>query len=520
MNLRMRAAKFFGRDKNENAVRVGRVDQAVFSDLRRRAPKIDGVISTPPTLPNGEQLDGRVWEKLAEDVFSAHYSDDEPSLFARDRLDPRFHVNREVDDKLIRSEGFTERRAMTRNERGPAAMGLLAELESLAKSYADELAEHGEKQNEVASAQDQVDHIDDMLEQLRNMRHDGDPGGKSTEEIDAEIREFAQQKRQAVDALAQVEREQRAMGGRLIDAVREASGKAADVGAESVRIASLIAGKGAGTSQQMSPELMLELFDRIQGNRELQRTLDLVGRLDVSMSNKRSQLRKGGYEEMVDIEQGNDLRNVLPAEKALLAHPVARLDFYRRYLDRSLMQYEMWSEEELKRGPGIIATDGSGSMSGAPNEFARALSLAAMTILNRERRNCAAIEFGSASKLREFWFPAGRALDPATTLDFLTHFYSGGTDINQVLVRARELIENEEPFHSADLVIVTDGGDRVTEQTIEIRDHLRKMGVKIHGLVVGAAVTDYVLTVCDTVSSVFDFAGPNETSDRLAINLS
>ena len=87
-------------------------------------------------------------------------------------------------------------------------------------------------------------------------------------------------------------------------------------------------------------------------------------------------------------------------------------------------------------------------------------------------------------------------------------------------MRAKELIDNEEPFHSADLVIITDGGDRVTEQTIQIRDALRAMGVKIHGIVINARATDYVVTVCDTVTTVFDFVGPNDTSDRLAIDLS
>src|SRR5439155_996122 len=193
-------------------------------------------------------------------------------------------------------------------------MGLLAELESLAKSYAEELAEHGEKQNEIADAQDHVEHIDDMLEQLRQMRHDGDPGGKSTEQIDAEIRDFAKRKRETVNALQQTEKEQRAMGGRLIDAARQAAGKAARAGDEAVRVASLIAGKGAGSSQQVSPELMLDLFERIKHNRPLQRMLELVGQLELSMGNKRTQLRKGGWEEIVDIEQGNDLRLVLPAE--------------------------------------------------------------------------------------------------------------------------------------------------------------------------------------------------------------
>lgn len=516
MNLRTRAAKLFGRDKKENTVRASRVDQVVFNDVRRRAPQIDEAVSTPPTLPNGEQLDARVWEKLAEDVFSAHYGLDEPSLHSRDRIDSRFHVNREVTDKTIRDESFVDRRSMTRGQRVPSVMALLGSLGELAESYGEELGKHGELQNEIADQEDALDQIDDMLDQLRQERNElhGDPAS-----IDEKIRELAKDKRAAADALDAAQQQQQAQAGDLIDAARKAAGAAAGAAAQAVEIASLVPGRAGGPGARVSPDLMLALMERIQANPSLQRMLALLGQLELSMGNKRMQLRKGGYEEIVDIEQGNDLRNVLMGEKALLSHPVAKLDFFRRYLDRSLTQYEIWSEEELKRGPLIIGSDGSDSMAGAANEFCRGLSLASIGICNHEHRNCAALEFGSRGQLREFWFPGDRPLDTETALDFCEHFYAGGTDINQVLVRAKELIDGEAPFHTADLLIITDGGDRVTDQTIEIRDALRAMNVKIHGIVVGAAVTDYVLTVCDAVSSVFDFAVPNSTSDRIAIDL-
>jgi uncharacterized protein with von Willebrand factor type A (vWA) domain len=223
---------------------------------------------------------------------------------------------------------------------------------------------------------------------------------------------------------------------------------------------------------------------------------------------------------MVDIEMGDELRLVLPAEKVLLMHPVGQLDFYRRYHERSLMQYEMWSEQELKKGPLIFGADGSDSMRGAANEFCRGLTLTGCGIANREGRNTAALEFGSEGQLREFWFAGDKPLDTATALDFAEHFFAGGTDINQVLLRAYDLINTEAPFHSADLVIVTDGGDIVTDSTIVLRDKLREMGVKIHGIAIGMAPTDYLLTVCDNTSSVFDYSGPNATSDRLAIDIS
>lgn len=517
MNLRDRAKRLFGREKlAEHTVCASRVDHAVLRDLRRRATKVDDAMSTPPQLPSGDVLDGKVWERLAEDIWTEFYGSDEPELRARDKIDPRFAVNRQLADKNARNESFRHTRSMTAGQTTESALGLLGALGSLSESYGDELAEHAERQNEIADQGDRIDHLDDMLAELRNKRAE-EPGSAS--EIDAQIRDLAQSKRQAVTALRSAVVEQAAHAGDLIDATRAAAASAAEKAGEAIEAASLLPGKDTGRAQRVSPDVMIEFANRVHGSTLLRQVLDTMGRLELSMGTVRRQLRKGGFEEMVDIEMGNELALVLPHEKALLTHPVARLDFYRRFHERSLMQYEIWSEQELKRGPIIFAADGSLSMRGAPNIFCRGLTLASCAIGNREGRNTAALEFGSAGELSEFWFPGNRPLDTAMALDFAEHFFAGGTDINQVLARAKELIDNEAPFHSADLVIVTDGGDTLTGETYAMRDALRAMGVKIHGLMISRAPTQYLVEVCDVVTPVFDFAGPNNISDRIAIDL-
>lgn len=521
MKLRDRARKLFNRDTlSEHTVCATRVDHAVFRDLRKRAPKIDETVTTPPTLPNGEQLDPRIWERLSEDIWTEYFGDDEPDLRQRQKIDQRFKVNRELADKQMRDETFRDTRSMTRGQILESAIATKGALESLGKSYGDELAEHGERENRIAADQDELDNIDDMLEHLRELRREGDPGGLTTEDIDDKIREAAKRKRGVTTALAGQLQEQAQHAGDLIDAARKAASAAAESASEAVEVASLLPGKDAGPRRRVSPDLMIEFANRVGESQTLRKVLDLMGRLELSMGTVRRQMRRGGYEEMVDIEMGADLRLVLPQEKMLVMHPVGRKDFFRRYTERSLMQYEMWSEQELKKGPLIFGADGSDSMRGLPNEFCRGLTLAACGIGNREGRNTAAIEFGSTGELREFWFPGDKPLDTATALDFAEHFFAGGTDINQVLLRAHDMIKEEAPFHSADLVIVTDGGDYVTESTIVLRDRLREMGVKIHGIAIGIPPTPYLLTVCDNTSSVFDFAGPNPTSDRLAIDIS
>ena len=518
MTARLRAQhRWFGRQQlEEHTVVATPVDHAVLHDVRNRAPVVDEMIRTPPSLPSGEQADPLAWERMAEDLWTEAFGISEPQVRAKPRVNPRFEVNRQIADKQARSEKLPEMRQMTRGQRLESALWTRGALSSLQDSYGRELAEHAETQREIGEQSDRIDDIDDLLEQLRQQRAqpDADQPG-----IDQTIRKLATEKRRAVDKLKQAEHAQVQSAGSLVDAAGKAIGKAIKQGDEMAACGSLMPGSAGGEGHGVSAETAFALAERIHGSRVLRRVLELLGALEPSMSSKRFEKRRGGFEEMTDIELGNDLSAILPHEKMLLRHPIGKWDFYRRFHERSLMQYEFWSEEELKRGPFIACADSSGSMSGARNEFARALTLSTCMIANHEQRTTAAIEFGSTGQLREFTFPGDRPLDTETMLDYAEHFYGKGTDINGALVRAKELIDSEKPFHSADILLITDGGDIVTPETIEIRDALRAMNVKIHGICIGMDPTPYITEVCSHWSSVFDYTGPCEGSDSLAINL-
>ena len=525
LNIRDRARRLLGRERrHENTVATNRVEQSVLNDLSRRSSAVASRLDAAPVIPATDDdparaLDGNVWRRLGEDIWSEFYGLDEPTVRGRDKVADSVKVNRELADKTAHSDRYRELHGKTRGEVTESALAWLSAMDSLGDSYGEELAEHGQLANDAARTEAEIDRIDDDLAALRTQRSTEKSEG-GVNEIDEQIRNAAKQKRAAVDGLARIEASQGAIAGDLIDAGRSAAAKANAQAAETVEVASLVPGAQRGAGASVSTEAMLAFADRVHGSSVLRDVLAMLGRLELSMGSARRQLRKGGWDEMVDIETGDDLRLVLPQERALLAHPVARLDFYRRYHERSLMQFEMWSMEETKKGPLIFCTDGSGSMAGAKNVFARGLTLAACSIANRERRNAAAIEFGSDGELRSFIFPAGEALDLSAALDFAEHFYGGGTDINQCLRIAGQMISEEAPFETADLVLVTDGGDILTDESRCLSTSLRNMGVRIHGLAIGMESTPYLTEVCDTVNSVFDFTGTGPTSNRLAIDIS
>lgn len=515
MSILTKAARLFSRKRTSpSVVEHSTIDEAVLRDWRRRADRFDDALVTPPDGAHPEP-----WEKLGEDVFFSHYTADEPALRDRESIDETYRLNRQVVDKMLRDDKFRERRPMTRSKGDLSAMGTMGSLESLRESYAsEEMIEHVNRQDKMAHESRVLDDLDEQMAELRRMRGELTEGGRRG--IDEQMRDLGGQKRHHSDALRLLEEQQAERAVAMGSATTHAAERAAQAATDAVEAAMLVPGVGKeqGAGQQLDPSTMFELAGKARTGK-VRKILEMMGAMRLAMSSKRRQERRGGFEEIVDIELGNDLQSVLPQEKMLMRHPVGRRDFFRRYQERSLMQYETHSEQELKRGPFIGIFDGSFSMDGAKNEWSRALGLAAFDIAHREKRNAAAIEFGGPDQTVTHRFPKDAPIDPTTVIEFAEHFFAGGTSILSGLREAKALMDTEAPFHAADILIVTDGEDTLTDEDRELAAELRSMGVRIHGIVIGIAPTAYMIEVCDHTTRVDELLGSNESSDRLAIDM-
>jgi uncharacterized protein with von Willebrand factor type A (vWA) domain len=522
MGLYAKARRLFTRGEKlaENVVSHSKLDEAVLRDWRKHAPVLEEEIGNVPEV-NGKPLNGRVWERMVEDTFYSYFGKDEPQVAGRDAVEPEFRVNRAVADKQTRSERFQAQRPKTRMRGMEATLGAVAALDSIRKSYEQDMDEDVERASDIADTNDTLDDLDRQMAEMREQRAAAD--SSDLEELDQAMRDMAQAKRNALAKLDTLQQEQ---AGRVVEIAQGAARAAVAANAAAERAveqaSSMIGlgpGKSPGTEAHVSPETMFALAERYARSPVLQAVAEMMGRLELTMGSERRQLRKGGSEEMVDIELGNDLAFVLPQEKMLLRHPVGRLDFYRRYTERSLTQYEMWSELEQKRGPVIVLADGSSSMKGAKNIYARATALAVVGIANREKRSAAVIEFGSPNQTRTFIWPKGQPLDPVECADFAEHAFNGGTSTLSGMREAAEIIRGEAPFYSADLVICTDGEDWITDEDLAIRDELKAMGVRIHGMSIGIAPTRYLLDICERTTPVYEYHGHVEANHRLAVDI-
>ena len=244
----------------------------------------------------------------------------------------------------------------------------------------------------------------------------------------------------------------------------EAAKQAKD-GVETMEASLASFGTEPGELSRMRAEKRFELASRIQNNEILRMLADKVGRMVRFAMGEQARKIVHGRDEVYDIELGNDISQVLPSELITLADKDTEILFYKKYTERELMQYKLRGTDKVAKGAMIVMIDGSGSMMGHPDTWAKAVAIALLNIAAKQGRDFYGIFFSSAhDPLKEWYFPKGVA-GIEDVLDMAEYFYGGGTDFEKPIGRGVDVLEkmfnsDEEGIKGAqkgDLVLITDG---------------------------------------------------------------
>jgi uncharacterized protein with von Willebrand factor type A (vWA) domain len=258
-------------------------------------------------------------------------------------------------------------------------------------------------------------------------------------------------------------------------------------------------GSASGESSMNLTE-KLNLAKNIQSDTKLKQLAQMAGRFTrIALSVPKT--RTDAPIEVHAITVGNDLSHLLPSELMLLASPLTRREFYRRFSESTLLQYDLKAKENLGQGPIVLCIDESGSMAGLKELWAKAVFLGLLAIANRQKRDIAIVHFSSSHQLRVEFFAKGIA-NPAQIIEHASFFYGGGTDFAAPLDAAMGLTEVHLP--KADILFVTDGESSVSEQLLNRwkvhreRHHTRALGILIGG------VPRVLNHFCDQVLAISD----------------
>lgn len=237
-----------------------------------------------------------------------------------------------------------------------------------------------------------------------------------------------------------------------------------------------------------------DAHSRLKDSDRLKRIAELAGRFErVAAAKARSKVKPGvGEVHGVSLGGLDELARILPSELVTLRHPKLRTVLMARLLLRQALVYSMKGREPQARGPIVVLLDESDSMNDYGKDiWAKAVCLALLNTATRQKRAWHLVAFQKRI-VREVAIPAGRAT-PADIQEALDHRCSGGTDLDEPVIRAIEIIKTSPTMKQADVVVITDGEASLEHSTVnEATELTRTEGVSWFVVGVGPAAE----TIC------------------------
>jgi uncharacterized protein with von Willebrand factor type A (vWA) domain len=219
------------------------------------------------------------------------------------------------------------------------------------------------------------------------------------------------------------------------------------------------------------------------------------------------------------VERSGDIARMLPSEAILFMRPALRLLWHAKRAERALVTYRVRGVQQERliaddagteardaerqkkkqdRGPIIVCLDTSGSMQGAPETVAKAVTLEAVRIATAEKRECFLYAFSGPTQVAEFDLSVKKGGVQAL-LEFLGCSFHGGTDVAEPIARALKRVETAK-WSRADAIIVSDGEFPVPGATsTSVASARKSLHLRVHGLLIGAEQSDAMTSLCDPV---------------------
>lgn len=469
--------------KTTNVVWSDRYDRRTFDFIKARAVKLQG-------------LEERGLEKLATfppllmDLYSVLYKVD-PILKSKDEVRASERVNLSLLEKVIDTKQYPELRGYTYLDEFASSMATL----TLGEAVLELVPESVKKKNQEMKNQEENE-LQNLADQAQQVQAEADEAGDEAAQAEADAAEAqassdpqagklqaqaqeAQAKAQQMSEAAQAaqmtleEAQQRLAeqaealeqeleseaGEKIRQAIRKAMKDARNEAEESSEMLQAW-GTEPGEIQKLSVEEKLAISEKLKKNKKLQEVAKIVGRFRRMALSKQKEKVSSRTGVVTNVKRGNDLRRLVPAERAKFAHPTMRMDFFRRFASKQLFVFETEEKQSLGDGPVIVCIDNSGSITAEQEIWEKGLALGLYQCADHKNRHFVFIQYGSSSDPMQVVEIRKGEASFRKLLEVAEYFLGGGTDFEKPLKKSREFIEKG---MKADVVFITDGHCAVSE---------------------------------------------------------
>ncbi len=446
-------------ERSDRVLKSLRIDDAIYKDAR--AP-VDDILSG---IEQGGADRLPIMDSLTRDVFQSFYSlspnyrpDEELSPFAR-------KISRRILEDAMRSDDYAVLKSLCEGKSYSAMEATVEFMERIAERLDDWMDSANGGNNAMNTLDKQEKAQDARLGDLNSMdrrRQDATAPDPALEKKLLQTANRASGKVPQLVAISQMVDDNLQKDKEPLSAIVSGAVEAAMNAADEAQSIILSWGTGAGTPEHM--EENRKLVNRVRENDQLRKIAKYLGRLKEMLRNKRKNSFAFGRGEKYSLELGNDLKSVISSEFSMLASPATIPLFLQKHSRKNLKQYRR--RERVYKGGGdiICCLDESGSTSGDNAAWGKAVALALQDVAAHDRRSFALVHFSSRGELYTDLFLPGKYA-PDDLMAAAAHFFCGGTNFETPMREAVRLME-QEGFHKADVVFITDGECRMPEDFV------------------------------------------------------
>ncbi len=311
---------------------------------------------------------------------------------------------------------------------------------ALSVSYVQNLIEELERIRRTSQSQEERQAAEQILNGLMK-----GSSGKEGEE-----KQQQQQNQQSQESLNKV----------MKQAHEKALSKAAEDASAVRSMQRIVGGNGAGTGSVLNFEGEIHEVLRLARNTEIKKILEFLNGIPKLGSVTKRRTARYTKGELYGYEEGSDLERLVPSE---LAMPEDL--FYVKLAENELLLYQKQIKETL--GPIYLLLDKSGSMDGEKILWAKAVALALYSRAKRENRDFYLRFFDNIPYPLIKVIKNAKSKDVIKMVEYIGKIRGGGgTDISRSIISACEDIKEGHVKGVSDVIILTDGEDKIAETTV------------------------------------------------------
>lgn len=458
-----------------------------------------------------------------------------PELKSPKEVRPTYLINRSVMEEAMDLKEYDELRIYSVGDDVSAGLSCVT-MEPELEIIFDKMAKEQEKAKD----------LEKMMQEMMGMAGEAGDAGEMMEQMqaegnEAEAKNMQDQKARIEEQMEKLAQEMQKLADQIDQGIEDAKPEVKEQLREAMDNASDQAdnldtldnawGMDQGGLKRLPAQKRIELARKLN-NDKFRRIAQLFGPMSrIAMAEQQRKVNTA-RQEIYDIELGNNLPTVLPTEMIGMEDDITAMLFFKNYVEMNLLQYKMRGTEKVAKGGIIFCEDGSGSMSGDREIWAKAVGLSLMQVAKLQKRDFKGIHFGGPAEFKTFDYVDGK--DEVITqhkasiehfdfmqgaIEYAETFFGGGTDFVTPLTVALEHLQKQYDENGAvkgDIVFCTDGMCGVPDEWLKnFKETQEELDFKVYGIVVGGSTQSEPLkTICDgRVCSIQDIASGEDVRE-------